>query len=298
MNRLVDENELNEIKSVLGSDYTPDLQFRIVSLEPYNSMKYCIDNTGSYLIRLTSKSKQNTTLKPKLMATSIDNDGYVRTAYELPLHRLVAQAFLEDFDPQLTVDHIFPDKLNNNVNNLQMLTRLENVRKFFTDPVHEADRLKAIEKMSRSKKGKHYGPRSPLSEEAKKKLSLAKKGKPCPQETRHKLSELEAESIIATNGSINIRVYKGQPIPEGFKRGRTLSQSNLDSLKKLAELNRGKKRTDEQKSSIQNRVWVTNGTNNKWIDKSQLDTYLKLGYVRGRSGYRKKSHDEGVSNGY
>lgn len=45
------------------------------------------------------------------------------------VHRLVAQAFLDNFDEYLFVDHIDNDKRNNLANNLQMLNNRENCTK-------------------------------------------------------------------------------------------------------------------------------------------------------------------------
>lgn len=45
------------------------------------------------------------------------------------IHRLVAQAFLSDWDENLTVDHIDKNPSNNNLTNLRMLTLFENASK-------------------------------------------------------------------------------------------------------------------------------------------------------------------------
>lgn len=42
------------------------------------------------------------------------------------VHRLVAQAFLEDYDENLQVNHKDGNKTNNNINNLEMMTGSEN----------------------------------------------------------------------------------------------------------------------------------------------------------------------------
>lgn len=42
------------------------------------------------------------------------------------IHRLVAEAFLEEYDEKLDVNHKDGNRNNNNVNNLEMMTRSEN----------------------------------------------------------------------------------------------------------------------------------------------------------------------------
>lgn len=44
------------------------------------------------------------------------------------VHRLLAEAYLDDFAPNLEVDHIDGDKSNNDLSNLRMVTKIENIR--------------------------------------------------------------------------------------------------------------------------------------------------------------------------
>lgn len=64
------------------------------------------------------------------------NRGYLRislcknqTIKSVHLHRLVAEAFIPNPDNLSDVDHIDGNKLNNNVENLQWLSRENNIRK-------------------------------------------------------------------------------------------------------------------------------------------------------------------------
>lgn len=45
------------------------------------------------------------------------------------LHRLVAQAFLEDYSPLLEINHINHNKKDNNINNLESVSHLDNMKK-------------------------------------------------------------------------------------------------------------------------------------------------------------------------
>jgi len=71
-----------------------------------------------------------------LMPQSETRDGYLRISFRpkcqklkrVLVHRLVAEAFLESWDPSLTVDHIDGDKRNNGLGNLRMVTAAQNTR--------------------------------------------------------------------------------------------------------------------------------------------------------------------------
>lgn len=76
--------------------------------------------------------------KDKIMKQSDNGNGYLRVGLirldgkqKLVLvHRLVALAFIDGYsEVRDTVDHIFPDTKNNMVNNLQWLSRGDNIRK-------------------------------------------------------------------------------------------------------------------------------------------------------------------------
>jgi len=54
---------------------------------------------------------------------SFYKDGKKKKFY---VHRLVAEAYLQDYDPDLQVDHIDRDPTNNHVSNLRMVTPSQN----------------------------------------------------------------------------------------------------------------------------------------------------------------------------
>lgn len=78
-----------------------------------------------------------------IVPQSDDGNGYLKVClikngknYSRKVHRLVAEAFIPNDDPSLTVDHIqsgAAGKLDNSVKNLQWLSRGDNIRKAWMD---------------------------------------------------------------------------------------------------------------------------------------------------------------------
>ena len=86
--------------------------------------------------------------EPTIMSLSDDGNGYMKVMlydsingkrYCKKVHRLVAEAFIPNDDPYCdTVDHIKsgPEgKLNNTVDNLRWISRVDNIRKAYRDGV-------------------------------------------------------------------------------------------------------------------------------------------------------------------
>ena len=91
---------------------------------------------GNYLIsdygNIVSLNWRNYNIEKKLSPVR-DKDGYLRVCLSKHdhqvcriVHRLVAQAFLEDDGEGLTVNHKDEDKENNHITNLEYMTILEN----------------------------------------------------------------------------------------------------------------------------------------------------------------------------
>ena len=77
---------------------------------------------------ISTKGKTNRILK-----SADDGRGYRKVVLSkegktkcLSVHRLVAEAYLDDWNPKLQVDHIDRNRINNNVDNLRMVTQREN----------------------------------------------------------------------------------------------------------------------------------------------------------------------------
>lgn len=110
----------------------------------------------------------NVTLNNQPYKCRIGTDGYYylgRSGSQCSLlHRIIAEKFLPDYDPNLVVDHIDGNKLNNRVDNLRMCTQKENMN----NPVW-LKRNSETHKGLQTWKGKHH------TEETKKKISESQK---------------------------------------------------------------------------------------------------------------------------
>ena len=85
---------------------------------------------------VSNTGKVRSLLYDRELKPFISNRGYLRvnlskdkTVKSVHLHRLVAEAFVPNPNGYDTVDHIDGNKLNNNADNLQWLSRGENIRK-------------------------------------------------------------------------------------------------------------------------------------------------------------------------
>lgn len=123
-----------EWKDVVGYEklYKVSKHGQVFSLYKNKIMKHKLDKAGYCVIGLTKDSTQKV----------------------LKVHRLVANAFLDDFESKdilgYHVDHIDGDKQNNNILNLQMLTHFDNCFKRTGRNAYQ--RIKAIHLLT----GKEY----------------------------------------------------------------------------------------------------------------------------------------------
>jgi hypothetical protein len=93
-------------------------EFRLIETFP----NYSVSNLGNVRNNKTGR----------ILAKSPHKSGYIQvqlfkdsTRTIRKIHRLVAEAFLEGFNPEMYIDHIDRDKLNNNVSNLRMVNPTE-----------------------------------------------------------------------------------------------------------------------------------------------------------------------------
>ena len=84
---------------------------------------------------VSNKGRIRNTKTGRIMKASIDNRGYESvclrkdgTSHTRRIHKLVAESFVGDVDNNLDVIHIDHDRSNNDLDNLQINTRSQNMR--------------------------------------------------------------------------------------------------------------------------------------------------------------------------
>ena len=101
----------------------------------------------------------------------------------------------------MDIHHLDENKLNNSLSNLIYLTRSEHAK------IHGEN----------------------MSEETKLKIGEASKGRRHSEETKRKIGEAKKSTIWITNCIENKRIDANIPIPDGFRRGRTINR-NIDNV--------------------------------------------------------------------
>lgn len=111
--------------------------------------------------------------------TTHDGRGYLKVflrrdgkTYSKKIHRLVAEAFLSDWDPNLIVDHEDNNKHNNKLYNLKMLTQKQNITKRFQEQAKRGKIKITVKFDNKRKKPKQFD----SVNSAAKKLNLDGRG--------------------------------------------------------------------------------------------------------------------------
>lgn len=98
---------------------------------------YLKGNKTKYMVSIMGRVKNSKT--NKILQPAIDG-GYLKVGlyhkgkmYTRKVHRLVSEAFIDNIDPYVKneVNHIDGNKTNNNIDNLEWVSRKENIRHAF-----------------------------------------------------------------------------------------------------------------------------------------------------------------------
>lgn len=98
------------------------------TIKQIENSNYYVSNTGVIITKQTSNEKELKSVKQKsgYYTVSLMIDNKAKTFY---VHQLVAKAFIGDFSElNLELDHIDRDKSNNHVDNLQWISKKDNLR--------------------------------------------------------------------------------------------------------------------------------------------------------------------------
>lgn len=140
----------------------------------------------------------------------------------------------------------------------------------------------------------------PHTDETRRKISEANKGKTLSAATRQKLSESAIGRTLTDETRAKLSNIQ-RNLPEDVKARKSLAISNAltgrkqspEHIEKRRLSRLGKKRgplTDEWRTAVsaglQGRVWVTNDVENHFIKQESLQTYIDMGYRRGKIHYK------------
>lgn len=128
-------------------------------IENYNGI-YQISNLGNIKSlgrKVIQKNGKVIYLKTRILKPVITKNGYLQTILSKSkkterkyVHRLVAQAFIENYNEKLEVNHKDFNRLNNNLNNLECITHAENYKYSFNrgripaPPPQESKKIKCL----------------------------------------------------------------------------------------------------------------------------------------------------------
>ena len=168
----------------------------------------------------------------------------------------------------LVIHHIDENKLNNSLENLVYLTNYEHAK------LHHKGENNAMF-------GKHH------SEETKRKMSIAAKGRTLSEATKRKIS-------AANKGENNVMFGKHHSEEtkrkiSDAKKGKILSEETKRKISEGSKGNKnmfGKHHSEETKRKIRNsskglnkdRIWINNGVENRFI---HFDEDIPEGFIRG-----------------
>lgn len=100
-------------------------------------------------------------------------------------------------------------------------------------------------------------------------------------ETHKNLHEIHHSKTWITNGKENKYVNKSDIIPDGWRLGRTLSKETRQKMLE-AQIRNSDIRAEISRKNSLGRIWINNGTNNKFVTKKEFSKMDKSVWTIGR----------------
>lgn len=272
----LNDAQLSELSDLLGHDPAIDGEWSITPTT--GPCIYAINSKGTIVVRLSCIDKAGRKQAPRRAYIRAYPDGYLfcnLNNKDIRLHRLMAWTWLDDWDETLTVNHKDGDKLNNCIDNLEMMTVHDNCVYYHTsnqvaeqrtkDYAHHGDTIRGRihitdgvhAKMIYEADGIPDGWWRGRPQSMKNSISAATKGR-----TAHNTGKQ-----MITNGVTTQYINVDDSIPEGWVLG-GINQFSEHGLEQL-------------RISMTGRIYVHKDNVNKRIYSNQLDEYLAQGWVKG-----------------
>lgn len=242
------------------------MEVKWIKLEDYD--KYEVSNTGHVRNASTLRILKGSLTADGYMQINLSSEG---KSHSCTVHRLVAKAFLPDWDPKLEVNHIDGNKLNNNVENLEMVTHLENMQHFWTSEAFESAR-KSYRELKRDTMNKRW--RDP---QFRDKVQSIMNSKECRDSKSKALKEL----------------WNTPEMLEFARERNKIMWSDPEKHDKHVQAIKNGWSDPEKREAVSDRmsryIWMTppQGKSIR-VDKDNVGEFLSKGYTKGRRPLSRK----------
>jgi hypothetical protein len=284
---MVEDLEGEIWRNVLDSTYYAVSNLGRVKRLEHNTIRHFNDSRTQHVI-----------LNEKLIKPNLDNKGYLHVDITLQngarkgylVHRLVCLAFLPNPETKSQVNRINGIKTDNKAENLEWVTAAENIHHFQTADCFIDERA-GLSKIHSAL----------MSEETRRKLSIAHTGKKLSEEHKKHISETLCRRELSDEAKLHITQANRDEVKRAKvsqkMKGRPLSREHLA---KVVASNKSEKRHNEVREQwlgthhseetrknmsetakkLPPRMWITDRVSNKQVLTAEE---IPVGWKRGRT---------------